>query len=229
MLGFGTLPLVAGIVGVGLVGRVVGQEVRKRLDPFRSVVIGEDESLEDIKTDVDSAMVKIQSYIKGKVGNSLNKKGRDHYFYAPFKKLNGLIENWTDRWDLASTAGLLLDLQSAVKDIKELHTPVPDKGSLSKEQRDIRDLGYTTEFGREIKANFDVQANPSATTANLLTFLRTIAPKAGITALEIEAIMQAVIMFWEKRTKRFTGDFHTPVEVWMAYNRHLELEEKKNN
>lgn len=243
----GTLPVLAGIAGMGAVGKVLGQEARRYFDPFRSIAIGEDESLEDIKADVDSAMGKIKLYIQDKVGESLKKKGRDHVFYAltsPLENLDGLVKSWNKGWDVASTAGLLLDLQSAVKNIEELHKKVPNDGGLSEEQRFIRKHGYnasppgydespsgkkTKPLGPEIKSHYDVQANPSATTANLLTFLRTIATPAGITKLEIEAIMQAVIMFWEKRPKRYTGDYHTPVEVWMAYTRHLELDAKKND
>jgi len=239
MLSGATLPVVGGALALGAVGRLVGQEVGKKRDPFRSVVIGENESLEEVKTDVNNAMKKIQKYIvdvaskqDSIVFKSLDKKGRDHWFYARGKKLKELIETWNERWDIASTAGLLLDLQSAVKQIEALHKPVPGGGGLSKEQRDIRERGYdATRFGKEIKANFDVQAYPSATTANLLTFLRTIAPadRANITDVEIEAIMQAVIMFWEGRAKRYTGDYHTPVEVWMAYTRHLELMREKKS
>ncbi len=229
----GTLPVLAGIAGMGVVGKALGQEARRYFDPFRSIAIGEDESLADIKTDVDSAMGKIKGYIQDKVGQSLAKKGRDHVFYAlssPLQNLDGLVKSWNKGWDMASTAGLLLDVQSAIKNIEELHKKVPDDGGLSPEQRHIRKHGYdASPFGKEIKSHYDVQANPSATTANLLTFLRTITTPAGLTKLKIEAIMQAVIMFWEKRPKRFTGDYHTPVEVWMAYTQHLELDAKKND
>jgi hypothetical protein len=43
---------------------------------------------------------------------------------------------------------------------------------------------------------------------------------------EREAIMQAVILFWRGKVKRTVGDYHTGVEVWMAYTRRLQIEGK---
>ena len=38
--------------------------------------------------------------------------------------------------------------------------------------------------------------------------------------------MQAVILYWRGTIKRKMGDYHTGVEVWMAYTRRLEKEMK---
>jgi len=222
----------APVIGLGVagfaVGKYLGSRFRASNDKFRGVVIPPEESQDEIKRDVNSAMAKIQKLIleKAEVHPKLGKKGRDYLFYAPIlsgsKNLVDLVKNWNSTWSIDATAGLLLDLQSALKGTA-LQGSAEDRTGLSQEQRDIRDKGYGgTKFGQEMRQLGDTQANPSATTANLLTFLRTTQNETNITPLEIEAIMQAVIMFWEGRSKRYTGEFHTPIEVWMAYAQHLE-------
>jgi len=202
--------------------------------------VGEDESLDEIKSDVDSAMAKIKhEFTNGAFQHEqLDVQGRDQPVYAFFAycwntKLGALIRGWSaTAWSLEATAGLMLDLGSNMKNVESflsLYEAKKEKWNiLSKDQRRVRDKGkkFTEpehEWARSIDESFEVNAGPSATTATLLKFLSVI---PSITLIEREAIMQAVILYWRGTIKRKMGDYHTGVEVWMAYTRRLEKEMK---
>ncbi len=208
---------------------------KKKNDTFRPLVTTVDP--QQLKEDVDTAMINIKERLLNNGHPSMNTTGRDRFIYSPYgwltRKNNAqILETWSPAWDVKDTAGLLLDLGSAVKGVPELSEfrgredemsgdKVVSHGTLSIEHRRVRENNNVPgpEWGLD-GSRWDFQAGPSATTSNLLKLLRTL---GCVTHKEIEAIMEAVIMFWEGHTKRTTGDYHTAAEVWMAYSQHLEI------
>jgi hypothetical protein len=238
------LPMTLGAAAVGA-GLKLAYEYSTGGKIDKDVFVGQDESREDIKRDVDSAMVKIQLAFTAGVFRDLElaEQGRDEPVYA-FGKwlvsagLGRLIRGWNNRWSLEDTAGLLLDAGSKIKQkpefLQEHGRQFPNNGddppnllsnvheTVRRRNKKFKLTGDSPEavWARGINRDFVVNAGPSATTATLLNFL-SIFP---ITIEEREAIMQAAILFWRGKTKRLTGDYHTGAEVWMAYTRRLQIE-----
>jgi len=46
--------------------------------------------------------------------------------------------------------------------------------------------------------------------------------------LEIETIAQTAIRYWQYCSKWILGHYHTAIEVWMAYEYHLEIKRKQS-
>jgi hypothetical protein len=62
----------------------------------------------------------------------------------------------------------------------------------------------------------------SGVSATTIRLLKTLSIDNRITALEIEAVMNGVCMYWDHSLiKKLTGEYHTTAEVWSTYNNFL--------
>lgn len=198
--------------------------VRQRVtdDPIASVVLDTDS--EAVKKDVNSAMTKLKTMILNnkELLKILDKDGRDRKIYAPiqsyWKKMDGLLESWDASWSTEDTCGLMLDIglqlgkgvktTAPYKMTKEMETSRRDEG--------VKGSNWEQEF---IPEGTRTQSGVSATTIRLL---KTLSLDSSITALEIEAVMNGVSMYWDHSIiKKITGEYHTTAEVWATYNNFL--------
>lgn len=201
-----------------------------------------------IKTDVESAMKKIQKKILNKKLpqkqiEKLRERGDDSHSYDFFrtflkgKTLYKSIEEWNnEQFNFSETAGLLLDVARKLK--------VAQGDVLSPEQRDARGrkkcfVNKESDWAqRQTKLGYDLKCGPSASTAHLLYLLdylnfddetsRHNHPSLLITDSEIKSIIKAVILYYKETKKKYTGFYHTPIEVVDVYQHYLNLKNKKS-
>ncbi len=190
-------------------------------DPVVSVAL--DTDVESVRTDVNSAMGKLRAMILNNEDmlNTLNVDGRDRKIYAPiqslWKKMNGLLRSWNDSWSTEDTCGLMLDIG--------LHlgkgVPSTPRFTMTEEMKESRrpEGVQGSNWERDLPEGTKTQSGVSATTIRLL---KTLSLEASITALEIEAVMNGVCMYWDHSfIKKITDEYHTTAEVWAVYNKFL--------
>jgi hypothetical protein len=204
---------------------------------FDKLVLAKDKK--KLKADVDNAMLKIQKKIvKGKSAFSeqlrsslAGETGRDRFFYAPikghYKDLLELLQSWdAKKWSVEASAGLLIDISRTVKDdtgetTKNLLNPQLMKVRGPKGEHKINLQATWVEdlekFGVDKKKG--LKTGPSMSTAIVLRFLRRMKETSDE---ETEAIANALVLYWKNSIKHMRGEYHTTVEVWAAYTRHLE-------
>ncbi len=205
---------------------------------FDRLVLAKDKK--KLKAAVNQAMKKIQDVIvHGETVyseelrlNLEDVEGRDKYFYAPVsghrKDLLNLLKSWNGKnWSLEDSAGLLIDLARHLKDI----TGKTTKNLLSTELMNARgpkgehSVNLTSTWVEELeKFGVDkkkgLKTGPSMSTAIVLRLLRRL---DATTDKENEAIVNALVLYWKNSViKHMRGEYHTTVEVWAAYTRHLE-------
>ncbi|WDD37034.1 DUF4157 domain-containing protein (plasmid) [Nostoc sp. UHCC 0926] len=226
-----------------------GGQLQKQEDPIKETVLPKDR--DELKKEVDQAMTKIQSEIKNtnddKVMQKLNVKGRDCTVFldtdeAKGKTLLELIKGWINNEDLSTTAPILLDMglklkgytgtakltdgqkaEQILNDYLMEGRPLEKTEEQKKGKKDGNpqfDENQNKWAGEMKKAGFAVRYGPSASTGQLL---KTIRGFAVLSPTEIEAIMQAVVLFYTEGRKFDSGGYHTAVEVWGAYEQHLRI------
>ncbi|WP_145858318.1 hypothetical protein [Pedobacter suwonensis] len=210
-------------------------------DPIKQVVV--DQDWENVKKDVNSAMSKIKNLLlstnqeKHNAISSLKIRGRDQIIYAflltlKLNKLNHLLADWNEKtWDIYYTSGLLLDMGLALSKL------LPDKtearaafeAQFSQTRQANKLINRKSDFYKDLPDDVGTQAGVSASTWNVLQALRYLNMELGnagrekITPIEVEAIMNGLIYFWDiGYIKRWLGQFHTAAEVWAAYNFYRE-------
>lgn len=153
--------------------------------------------------------------------------GRDRRLYFLFRNTGGVakdLKDWSSKWSISGTGGLLADLGLALKKIIKLNKKFDSimNQYLRTGSDHVRNRKNVkkSQWSDDIKeGGFEGNAGPSSTTTQLLRVADTI---GTFEDEEIEAMMVALIMFWKKTLKRtFGGGYHTAVEVWAPYNSYM--------
>jgi hypothetical protein len=210
-------------------------------DPIKQVVV--DQDWENVKKDVNSAMSKIKNFListkqeKHDAVSSLQIRGRDQFIYAflrslKLNKLNHLLADWKEKtWDIYYTSGLLLDMGLALSKLSgdKTEAKAAFDAQFGQTRQANKLINRKSDFYNNLPDNVETQAGVSASTWNVLQALRYLNMELGkagrekITPIEVEAIMNGLIYFWDVgHIKRWLGQFHTAAEVWAAYNFYLE-------
>ena len=191
-------------------------------DPVVSVALDTDKK--SVKRDVNRAMAKLKETILNnqELLEQLNKHGRDRKIYAPiqslWKKMDGLLRSWNNSWSVEDTCGLMLDiglqLGRGIRSAPQFE--MTDEMKESRRDEGVQGSNWEQEF---LPEGTRTKSGVSATTIRLL---KTLSIDNRITALEIEAVMNGVCMYWDHSLiKKLTGEYHTTAEVWSTYNNFL--------
>lgn len=206
-------------------------------DPVVEAVIDKDKAA--VKSMVDTTMTKIRLWILREdrntkaIASALRRSGRDWFVYAPIQSwisdLGQLLENWSDKWTLEETTGLMIDLSLALRKVVADSLGRNDEvmntlmaASRQKNKSVNRESAWVQEF---VPEGAKVQSGASATTGLLLRLLQV----ADTSPQGIEAVMNGLYHYWNgkdgpwgARLKQLRGEYHTAVEIWGVYMFYLQ-------